>query len=426
MKQITTLDGASAALEAYWPNTRDKKFRMTLEHMKDLMDYLGNPQDSFKAVHVAGTSGKTSTAYYIAALLQASGKKVGLTVSPHVDYLNERVQIGLEPLPEAMFIKEMNEFMALIEESPLEPTYFDLIYAFPFWVFARQKVEYAVIEVGLGGLLDNTNVMTRSDKVCVLTDIGYDHMSVLGNTLPEIAEQKAGIILLRNAVFCWEQSKEVMDVFRRVARQKQADLHTLSKPVEGDELAALPLFQVRNFNLALEVASYITKRDGLPDLTERDVARAAATHIPARMEICKKGSKTIIIDGAHNAQKLHALMQSVQEKFPGKPIATLVAFARTSTPEGRIEDSMPEIIEPSAFIIATQFIIDRDIPHPSTDPQMITAVCKNAGYTSCQAVADAKEAFAALLKRPEPILVVTGSFFLLNTIRPLLGLKRPL
>src|SRR5688572_10716165 len=150
---------ANEVLRQFWPELLSRRDVYTTETMVELMDYLGNPQDKLKIIHVAGTSGKTSTCYYSAALLKAAGKKVGLTVSPHVDEINERVQIDLVPMPEEAFCRDMTEFLGLVKKSELEPSYFEVLLAFAYWEFVRHRVEYAVIEVGMGGLTDATNVV---------------------------------------------------------------------------------------------------------------------------------------------------------------------------------------------------------------------------------------------------------------------------
>ena len=183
MPQIHTLAEANLALRPFYDYSRTA---YTLDVMKALMEHLGNPQNQLRVLHVAGTSGKTSTAYYCAALLKEAGKKVGLSVSPHVDTVNERLQINGQPMPEAEFCKVLSEFLDVVAESGIKPSYFELLVAMTYWEFARQKVDYAVIEVGLGGLRDGTNVIERADKVCLITDIGLDHTEILGHTLTKI------------------------------------------------------------------------------------------------------------------------------------------------------------------------------------------------------------------------------------------------
>lgn len=389
--------------------------------MYELMSYLGNPQDNFKALHVAGTSGKTSTAYYAAALLQAAGKRVGLTVSPHVDLLNERVQIDMLPLPEAIFCDELNEFMRIVEEGGFRLTYFEVLYAFAYWEFARQHVEYAVVEVGIGGLLDTTNVITRQDKICILTDIGYDHMGVLGTTLPAIAAQKAGIIKLHNYVCCWQQPDEVLDVFKRAARQQQADIEVLQEPGLPTDVSFLPAFQQRNFALAAHAVGHALQEAGDGRLSDDVLQYAAHIRIPARMETFDYNGKTVIVDGSHNRQKLHALAAAVRSRYPDIPVVVVAAFARTNNPARRTEGGLTELLSLAQYMVLTGFVVGRSTPHASLDPAVTADLCTQHGYHSYEVLADPVEAFRAALARPEPVVVVAGSFYLLNHIRPLLA-----
>ncbi len=419
MHTLTSLVDASAQLETWFPAKRNRH-RMTLDHMRTLMAYLGDPQDAVKVVHVAGTSGKTSTAYYAAALLHAAGKRVGLTVSPHVASLNERVQIDMKPLPESLFCDELNTFLSLIEQGGFtDLTYFEVLCGFAYWQFVRQHVEYAVVEVGIGGLLDSTNVVTRADKVCILTDISFDHMSILGHTLSEIATQKAGIVQLHNSVFCWQQRTEIMEAFQRAARQKQADLEVLHTNYAPQDLSFLPPFQQRNFQLALHAVRAILRRDG-GKLSPQSMQLAAHITVPARMEVFQMRDKTVIVDGSHNQQKIHALTEAIKAQYPSMPVTIIAAFTRSSRPEHRIDGGLKELMSVANYMILTSFIVDRRSPHPSLDPQVAARLCDAAGYNTYAVVPDPDAAFDAALARTEPIVVVTGSFFLLNHIRPLL------
>ncbi|HLZ15369.1 MAG TPA: Mur ligase family protein [Candidatus Saccharimonadales bacterium] len=418
MPTISTFAEANAALQAYWPTNISTRAVYSLDYMFDLMEYIGNPQDKLKVVHVAGTSGKTSTTYYIAALLHAAGKKVGHTVSPHVDEVNERVQINLVPLPEAEFCSELAAFLSLVKKSKIQTTYFEVLVAFMYWEFARQGVDYAVVEVGLGGLLDGTNVVKREDKVCVITDIGMDHMKYLGNTIGEIAAQKAGIIQLHNKVFCYRQGREVMAAFESRAAQKQADLQVLEPAPVDTSLRFLPLFQQRNFGLSLEVAQYVLDRDGVPPLSDEAVVQAAHTYIPGRMEtIALPDGKTLVLDGAHNKQKLEALAHSMKARYGRTPIAALVSFVAGR--EDRVEPGVQVLAGLTDHIIITTYAASQDTPHASVDPQEIADACAQAGFTRYEIIPDLRAAYAALLQRPEEVLLITGSFYMLGHIRPL-------
>lgn len=410
--RLATFADIHAAVRPYWFGVA-ARHRYGLEHMHTLMEYLGNPQDRLRVVHVAGTSGKTSTAYYAAALLRAAGKKVGLTVSPHVDEVNERVQINLTPLAEPMFAERFGEYLELVQASGVTPNYSELFVAFALWEFAAQGVDYAVVEVGVGGLLDSTNVTTREDKVCIITDIGFDHMHLLGAILPEIAAQKAGIIQLHNAVFCYDQAAEVTEVIRRQAAIKQADLHVLTAVPGAVLYSFLPLFQLRNFGLAYSAFQYIAERDGLPMLAPAAVAAAARTVIPARMEVYELHGKTLIIDAAHNEQKFQGLCKSVRARYGKQPIAALVRLG-IENDDARMVGSCAVLAENVQHTIITKAVDD-------DDPERVAAVCSAAGCESIEVIADPQAAFTALLGRSEPIVIVAGSFLLLNHIRPLVA-----
>jgi len=389
----------------------------SLDRMWKIMEALDNPQERLKVIHVAGTSGKTSTSYYAAALLQAAGKKVGLTVSPHVSEVNERLQINLVPLPEADFCRALSAFLELIDQHKLQPTYFELLVAFAYWAFTRQHCDYAVVEVGLGGLHDGTNVVRRPDKICVIADIGLDHMRVLGNSLAEIAEQKAGIIQSNNDTFCYRQSDEINRVIAERATAQHAKLHSIESVPPLPELDFLPLFQQRNFGLAQAAVDFALMRDDQPRLTVAQLQIAGHTPIPARMEIFHRAGKTIILDGAHNAQKLQVLVKSIQAQFPvpAQPVAVLVSF--TASREEQLADGLNELKKLSTCLIATAFRQTQDLPHTPIEPNVIEQEARELGFAQVESIENLEQAFAKLLQRPEPILLITGSFYLCSSIR---------
>jgi dihydrofolate synthase / folylpolyglutamate synthase len=416
MPKIKTFAEAEAALKQL-PQTPLKRHLQSPEHMLELMDYLGNPQERYRVVHIAGTSGKTSTAYYAAALLQAAGYNVGLTISPHVDSLAERAQLNSTPLTEEQFAREFGEFWELVRASGLAATYFEVFTAFAFWEFARQQVDWAVVEVGIGGLADSTNVVTRQDKVCLIADIGFGHRKVLGNTVPEIAAQKAGIIQLHNQAFCFRQSEEVMIPIQKRAAQKHADLHILDQPPTPAALADLPLFQQRNFALAeAAITTVLAEEDG-PKLGRSVRIRAAHISIPARMEQYQVAGKTVVIDAAHNPQKLRTLTASLEEAFPGQPRALLMGLL---SEKGVYLQEMAEAAsELSPYVLLTGWPADSAGRYAATEPGKVAAMAEAQGL--CFDVEpDCEAAFRRMLERLEPVIVVTGSFYLLNHIRPLL------
>jgi len=412
MYHFANLQEAEAALAAHAPK-KLRRVAYTTEHAADALDYLGNPQNACKAVHIVGTSGKTSTAYYTAALLRATGKRVGLMVSPHIESLTERVQINLEPLSDKTFCEELSIFFNAITESGVSLTSSELLYAFAFWEFARMQTDYIVIEAGLGGLNDATNVMTRPDKVCIITDIGLDHTKVLGETLEAITTHKAGVIGLRNAVFCHAQSQPVLKVIQDTCRQKQADLH-IQKKTELPPNIALPLFQRRNASLALACVQYIIARDDLPTLTDGTTEQILQKPIPGRMELVRYKDKIIILDGAHNPQKLAAIRESVAVELPEADCAVLVSFIENA---GRSLVRMLKELQPLArHCIVTTLPVESG--HAAYTPQDIATAAGAAGISSVEAVPDIMKALDILLARSEKVLLVTGSLYALQYVRP--------
>lgn len=415
---IESLEQANKLLKSYIPAVKEITGKdITLQRMIPLMKLLGNPESDIKIIHIAGTSGKTSTSYYIASLLRASGKKVGLTVSPHIATITERVQINMVPLSEDKFCRELSEFLEAIKLADPQPTYFELVVAFAYWYFAKTKTDYAVIETGLGGMHDATNVATRTDKVCVITDIGYDHTKVLGKTIAEITAQKAGIIYKGNHVFSYQQNPTVMNVLRGTCSKKRAVLNPI-KSDTSDLQSPIPLFQQRNFKLAKAVYSHLAKRDNLPALTARQLDTIVATQIPARMEVVSYKGKTVIMDGAHNPQKLRALTASIMHAYPGKKIVVLAGFVRSRKP--RLHGNINELLTIADHLITTSFVPNQEMYTKSADPNKIVEYCLEQGFLSAEAEPVPEKALAKLVRRPEPILLITGSFYLMGNIRPII------
>lgn len=417
---LQTFADIEAALEPFIPRRTTMSEAYTLERITKLMTALGNPQEKYPIIHIAGTSGKTSTAYYMASLLRQSGKKVGLTVSPHIDHVNERVQINLVPMPEARLCRELERFLAVVAKTGIKPTYFEVLVAFAFWEFARQKVDYAVIEVGLGGLLDGTNVVKRPDKVCIITDIGLDHTQVLGKTVEAIAAQKAGIVHPHNEVFIYQQDENIMNVVREVCSQQQATLHEI-QPRRSNALPTnLPLFQQRNWYLAFATyeALRVEETRGLPQLNEKQLARSVTTYIPARMETYESGDKVLIMDGAHNTQKLGALLKSVKHQYPTQTRALL--FNVKSTKTKVLGETLQEVARFADHIILTEFHGEQDTYFQSVNPLQVAERLIDLGFDHVEIIQDPEAAYAALLKRPEQLYLITGSFYLLNRLRPVI------
>lgn len=411
---LTSIEQAETFLLSYSPEKQTGE-TYTLGRMRLLMERLGNPQNDIPAVHVAGTSGKTSTSYFIRALLEAHGKKTGLTSSPHIASITERVQVGGKPLDDATFLGYLNEFIAIIERWPdIKQTYFELLTAFAFWVFKRERVDYMVIEVGLGGLLDATNVMTTK-KVCVITPIGLDHTEILGNTIAEIAVQKAGILNQGSQVFSAAQDQDAARVIRAACELNQATLELVS--TEIDETIDTPLFQQANFSVARAVVRHIAERDGLPQIDDAAIRDCISQTPPGRFETYQVGEKTVILDGAHNPQKLHAFVESLRLRHT-EPIDWLVGFV--SAPEHKVVACLRELMHDGDDYIFTDFTVGQDIKGRKSVPaqEVERNMARLTGRT-WNVIADPERALGALLASKKRTVVVTGSLYLVAKLRRL-------
>ncbi|AHB41974.1 Folylpolyglutamate synthase/dihydrofolate synthase [Candidatus Saccharibacteria bacterium RAAC3_TM7_1] len=413
MHKFETLQQAENYLLGYSPLKPDGA-TYTLGRMRQLMAKLGNPQNELKVIHIAGTSGKTSTAYFVRALLEETGQKTGLTVSPHITSITERVQIGGRPLPDAVFVTYLQEFFLLLENWPqLKPTYFELMIAFAYWVFRREKVGYAVVETGLGGLLDATNVVTRQDKVCALTPIGLDHTNVLGGSITQIAEQKAGIIQLQNVVFSARQAPDAAALFQKACRQQLASLEFINSEPKDAGLR-LPEFQYQNWHLACAVFGYVQRRDDLAELTHDKEWEASRSMPPGRFERYKAGVTTIILDGAHNPQKLQALIDSLPAA--AKDAVWLMAMAEA--PNQKLEDSLKVLAVAAEKIVWTDFQVGQDFKaRQSFVSSNVAERARHYGIHS-DAHPDAFTALQYALEQKPSYLIITGSLFLVARLRP--------
>jgi len=230
-----TLDFMFSALPMY-QRMGKSAFKKDLSNTIALCKYLGDPQNKFKSIHIAGTNGKGSTSHMVSSMLQSAGYKVGLYTSPHLKDFRERIRVSGTMIAQSTVIDFIEEHKAFIEQ--LQPSFFEMTVALAFDVFAKEKVDIAVIEVGLGGRLDSTNVI--SPELSVITNIGYDHMDMLGDTLPKIAMEKAGIIKPNVPVVIGEYQTETAQVFENIADERGAKL-LYAKDLVADNDHKLPV-----------------------------------------------------------------------------------------------------------------------------------------------------------------------------------------
>ncbi len=208
----------------------DAAIKKDLTNIRSLCNFLDQPQSAFPCIHIAGTNGKGSTSHMLASIYQSSGKKVGLYTSPHYVDFRERIKINGKMITEAdvmLFVKKYKE-----KWQAIQPSFFEITVAMAFDYFRNEKVDIAIIETGLGGRLDSTNIIRP--MLSVITNIGYDHMQMLGHTLPEIAFEKAGIIKHKIPVIIGEWRKETAEVFKEKAKNEEAPIHFASRHILPD------------------------------------------------------------------------------------------------------------------------------------------------------------------------------------------------
>ena len=362
------------------------KAEFNLDRMFALMEELGNPQKEYRIIHVAGTKGKGSVAALCASALKAAGYKTGLYTSPHLwDYV-ERIQISGEPISHQQLIELVEKIKPAVAKIP-KLTTFEITTALGLLAFAENDVSAAVIEVGLGGRLDATNIVTP--KVSVITSLSYDHMAVLGNTLAEIAGEKAGIIKEGIPVVSAPQVEEALEVLKRVAKEKNSPLILVGEDVKFERLTSsldgqslsirdelrhltinlqLPLLGSHQIeNAAIAYAALKTSR--IPISEEAIQQGFAQAKWPARFEVLHR-TPPVVIDSAHNRDSARRLRETLDEYFPEVPVILIFCALEDKDISGMLEELKPRL----ECIVATQ------ADHPrAPSPEWTAEQVKKAG-----------------------------------------------
>ena len=389
MEPLSTVD-VEAALAARWP---ESQLDPSLDRIRDLMHLLGDPQAAVPVVMVAGTNGKTSTARMIDSLLRTFGLRVGRYTSPHLESITERITLEGEPIPEEKFVaayEELAPFLDLVDarhEHPL--SYFEVLTALAYVVFADAPVDVAVIEVGMGGTWDATNVVDA--VVAVVTPVSLDHQAYLGDTVAEIAGEKAGVIKHDSIAVLAQQSLEAAEVLLR-----QAVLVDATVAREGLEFGVLSrtlavggqLLQLRGLggdyddvllplhgahqagNAAVALAAVEAFLGGGRGLLDVDQVRAgfAAVTSPGRLEVVRRGP-TVLVDAAHNPHGARALASALTEDFAFDQLIGVVAVLSDKDARGVLEALEPVLdhvvvtrsLSPRALDLATLAEVASDV-----------------------------------------------------------------
>jgi dihydrofolate synthase/folylpolyglutamate synthase len=425
-------------------NFRYSPEKFDLARMAQVLRLLGNPERAYKVIHVAGTKGKGSTAALIAGAVQAAGLRVGFYTSPHLQDYVERIQVNRQNISHA-------DFTALIEE--LKPvvtqverlTTFEITTALAFLYFARMDCDVAVVEVGLGGRLDATNVV--DPLVSVITSLSMDHMAVLGDTLAKIAAEKAGIIKYNRPLVISPQRDEARQVVEQTAADRNAPLTRVGKDylfapwahsLEGQSLLVwraeeqglvdlfiesggqtdwqpvrlhIPLLgyhQVQNAATAY-AALQVAKEQGLPVSQEAICGGFARVEWPGRFEVLQR-SPLLIVDSAHNRDSALRLRLALDDYFPGRAAILLFGASEDKDITGMFEELIPRV----SRVVVTQSV------HPrALDAEELVALAHRYGCPA-QSFVPVEAALAAALdlaEREEALVVAAGSLFLAAAVR---------
>lgn len=381
-----------------------------LVYVAHILETLGSPQNQIPAIHIAGTSGKGSTAYYATSLLNRAGYTTGTLVSPHIASVAERSLINGQPLPEQEYLHYFQAFANLYVVHSLHLSYFEFLTIFSFWLFKKIDVDYIIIEVGIGGRLDTTNVIFRSPTVRVITDIGLDHTELLGNTLTEITQEKAGIIHQSDSVVMNRQASEIETIIRQHAEEQHTQF-SITSPVTSEFLKILPDFQQRNCTLAYRAVEKRLALDKKPPLPKESLKKSVHITIPGRLEKRNVDGVNIIFDVAHNPQKIRALVDSLRKLYPDKKPIFVVAFGQNK--HSSLAESLAIIDNLAQLAYATTFSANYGKNHRNVPPETIQHLMKS----SAKIEQNPATALAKAIKKARQLgtyVVVTGSFYLVS------------
>ena len=394
-----------------------------LDRIRRLLGRLGNPQEKLKFVHIAGSNGKGSTAAMLASVLSAAGLKTGLYTSPHLWQFNERFQVDGAPISG----EDLAEITAQVLEAAEDETEFELMTAIGMVYFLKAECDIVVLETGLGGRLDSTNVIP-APEVAVITHIGLEHTEILGDTLDKIAREKAGIIKQGCDVVLCEQGYDLYCLFEEICKLRCSSLALTVKPevlssgLEGQtftyrgeglyHIALLGEHQLQNAAVVLEAVRVLRQRGW--EVPETAVARGLEqARWPGRLELARRGPD-VILDGGHNPQCMEALARALGELYPGKKLIFLTGVLADKDWSTMMGELLP---------LAKEFYtITPDSPRAMPAAELAAYLeGQGAKATPCGSVREGLE-LALVFLSPEDVVCVTGSLYMIGEARHLLGL----
>ncbi len=322
MHHIQTIEDVWAFLDSIpmFSSSGPKAMNLGLESIRGFLNHIGNPEKNFRSIHIAGTNGKGTTARMLETVYQSVGLKTGVFTSPHLLKYNERIRLNAQNISDEVLLSFFKQYATVLDEYKL--TYFEISTALAFWVFSLEKVDLAIIEAGLGGRLDSTNVILP--EVSIITSIGLDHQSILGETKEEIAAEKGGIIKQGIPVVVGNVEIEPCNVIESIAKEKGASFFKVDQ-ISASQRVTLRLMEEVNYwnaSVTLKVAQLLGKLYPVPERKAIE-ALEKLEGIPARFEKLAINLNWYF-SGAHNAQAIQSTMDAIGKiQAPSKRVVVL-------------------------------------------------------------------------------------------------------
>lgn len=418
---------------SYIENTAKFGSNLGTERTEKILELIGNPHKELKCIHIAGTNGKGSTTAMISKILIEAGFKVGMYTSPFIEEFEERIQINGQNIPKcdlAKIVTKVSEAVKKVIELGYDhPTEFEIITCVMFLYYYESKVDYAVIEVGLGGRMDSTNVITP--LISVITSISYDHMQILGDTIGKIAFEKGGIIKEKVPVVLYPQEKEAEEVIKKICEEKNSYLTLVSRDsvkyidkdlsneyyqnftVETEEnkyevqLSLLGTHQILNCSVVLHTIDELIKQ-GINIKKEHIYKALKEVKWAGRLEIMKK-NPLVVLDGAHNIDGITNLKNSVERYFKYNKMVLILGILA----DKQVEDMVSTITPMADKVIAVT-------PHSyrAENSNILMGVIKKHNE-NCESIDDYEEAYRKALSycNEDDLILISGSLYMIGDMR---------
>jgi len=393
--------------------------KLGLATIKDILSALGNPQNNYSCIHVAGTNGKGSVASALASILQKAGYKVGLFTSPHLVTFNERIQINDRLISNKNVVESYNA-VHNVHHGTREPTFFEFSTAMALYEFSREKVDWAVIETGMGGRLDATNIIKPA--ISIITNISIEHKKYLGNTIGMIAGEKGGIIKRGTPVITGAKQKNAIEVLKNIAARKRSPFYLSGKDFKtrknrdesftyygmekvwrGMQTGLSGSHQIENSALVLAACEILGRKIDLP--VEQIRSGLLKNRWPGRLEVVSI-SPYIILDGAHNLDASRTLSRFLSEKFKGRKITVVT---------GMLDDKPYPAMLKNILSVADRAVFTKPVIERALEPEKLYEASKGI-IKKIKIIPDVKEAveYAVRTASKNEIICITGSLYVVG------------